>query len=217
MLTKFAPRLLGEGSIIVTSQTAEETAAQLAETNRDIDNITTIIRDTSFATGDIFLDVGAALEFGENYTQLQVAIETLDIPAVINDFLTPRDDERPWLITDVTNDLGEVSITTAPAPDDLTNEQIEARNAEFLAQRGFTEANAPLSDSNLIAAYANASLLLDLEFSLAELNASIARLEANDGALSAEDQLALDSLNIAAARLAEIEAEQAQDRIDEEN
>jgi len=208
---------LGEGSIIVTSQTAEETAAQLAETNRDIDNITTIIRDTSFATGDIFLDVGAALEFGENYTQLQVAIETLDIPAVINDFLTPRDDERPWLITDVTNDLGEVSITTAPAPDDLTNEQIEARNAEFLAQRGFTEANAPLSDSNLIAAYANASLLLDLEFSLAELNASIARLEANDGALSAEDQLALDSLNIAAARLAEIEAEQAQDRIDEEN
>ena len=51
---------IGQGNVTVTGQSEDETAAQLADTNRDINNVTTITRDTSFDTGNIFIDVGAA-------------------------------------------------------------------------------------------------------------------------------------------------------------
>ena len=51
---------IGQGTVTVRDQSEDETAAQLSETNRDINNATTITRDTSFDTGNIFIDVGAA-------------------------------------------------------------------------------------------------------------------------------------------------------------
>ena len=71
-LTMFAPRLLrGQGNVMVTRQSEDETAEQLAETNRDINNATTITRDTSFDTGNIFIDVGSARRAEDNAAVLK--------------------------------------------------------------------------------------------------------------------------------------------------
>jgi len=59
---------IGQGTVIVTSQTEAETDAQLGGANRDLDNATTITRDSSFDTGDVFIDVDALSELPENLT-----------------------------------------------------------------------------------------------------------------------------------------------------
>jgi len=68
---------IGEGVITVGNETAEETDARLEEVNRDLDNLTTITEDSSFDTGDVFIDVEALLDAPDNIEALSEAVDAV--------------------------------------------------------------------------------------------------------------------------------------------
>ena len=69
---------LGNGTIVVGNQTAEETEVLLADVNRDIENLTTITRDDSFDTGEVSIDVGALTRADDNLEAIGELASAID-------------------------------------------------------------------------------------------------------------------------------------------
>ncbi len=72
---------IGAGTVTVKNQTSQQTAALLSSINRDVNNATVITRDTSFKTGNMFLDVGALKKLPDNIVKNRMLASAYSIKA----------------------------------------------------------------------------------------------------------------------------------------
>lgn len=68
---------IGEGDIRIRNLSDDDAATLVASLNRDADSVTTITRDSSFDTGNVFIDVGAARAYEENLETIRAAFDEI--------------------------------------------------------------------------------------------------------------------------------------------
>ena len=130
---------IGAGNVTVTGQSEDETAAQLAEINRDIDSVTTITRDTSFDTGNVFIDVGAARRAEGNKDRIdnyRRTVRTDDIRAIqtvqLRTFNNNVADTFVGVLDDQIKGLANITVEEA-ALFEIPEDELTRKQAEQLA------------------------------------------------------------------------------------
>jgi len=147
---------IGEGTVTVRSQTDAETEAQLGETNRDLDTVTTITRDSSFETGDIFIDVGALSDFKENVAGAREFLRNYEAHSQISQD-THLNQETLLNGIEVHKELSRAGLNFDDASvEEVAAAMIAADRADLIAKFGDTpeamaEINAALSDPEYLA------------------------------------------------------------------
>ncbi len=152
---------MGLAFAAITPATSEQTAALLSSINRDVNAATIITRDTSFKTGNMFVDVGAALDFPENSKKSRI-LDGL-FREHNKDILKSYSEEARNDVYNLTKNLGGKSVYDADVSlANVADALIQADRDELINSGEFSaEAiDATLKDpAYLQAVYDNAAVL----------------------------------------------------------